>query len=87
MRCANKAITRTRFPVPTVDDLLVQLQGSSVFTKLDLNSVFYQLELEEDSKYITAFQSANKIYRSNRLIFGANSAAEELQYKYGFGGN
>ena len=42
MRCANKAITCTRYPTPTVDDLLVKLERSKVFTKLDLNRSFYQ---------------------------------------------
>ena len=79
MRCANKAITRTRYPTPTVDDLLVKLEGSKVFTKLDLNSAFHQLELDEESCHLTAFQSDTKIKRFKRLIFGANSAAEELQ--------
>ena len=31
MREANKAITRTRYPTPTVEDLLVKLKGSAVF--------------------------------------------------------
>ena len=79
MRCANKAITRTRFPTPTVDDLLVKLKGSAVFTKLDLKSAFHQLELDETSRHMTAFQTDTKVKRYTRLIFGANSAAEELQ--------
>jgi len=80
MRCANKAIQRTRYPTPTVDDLKTKLQGSEIFTKLDMRSAFHQLELAEESRYITAFQSDTKIKRFTRLIFGANSAAEELQH-------
>ena len=80
MRCANKAITRTRFPTPTVDDLLIKLKGARVFSKLDLTGAFHQLEHTPDSRAITAFQTENKIKRFKRLIFGANSAAEELQH-------
>ena len=40
MRNANTAITHTRYPTPTVDDLLIKLRGSIIFTKLDLNSAF-----------------------------------------------
>ena len=76
---ASKAITRTRYHIPTDEDLLVKLKGSAVFTKLDLVSAFYQIELDESSRYITAFQSDTKIKKFKRLIFGANSAAVELQ--------
>lgn len=79
MREANKAITRTRYPTPTVEDLLVKLKGSAVFSKLDLVSAFHQIELDESSRNMTTFQSDTKIKRFKRLIFGVNSASEELQ--------
>ena len=79
MRKANTAIGRTRYPTPTVEDLLIKLKGCDRFSKLDLNSAFYQLELSPESRYITAFQSEDRIKRFKRLIFGANSASEELQ--------
>ena len=40
MRASNKAITRTRYPIPTVDDLLVKLKGLKFFTKLDMHQRF-----------------------------------------------
>lgn len=80
MRCANKAIKRTRYPTPTIDDLKCKLRGANVFTKLDMRSAFHQLELAKESRYITAFQSDTRIKRFTRLLFGANSAPEELQH-------
>ena len=80
MCAANKAITRTRYPTPTVDDLLLKPKGSKIFTKLDMASAFHQIELDQDSRFITAFQSDTRIKRFKRLIFGANLAAEELQH-------
>ena len=80
MRAANNAITITRYPTPTVDDLMIKLKGAKVFTKLDLTSAFYQLELTPESRMITAFQTDTRIKRFKRLIFGANSASEELQH-------
>ena len=79
MRKANTAIGRTRYPTPTVEDLLIKLKWCDRFSKLDLNSAFYQLELNPESLSITAFQSEDRIKRFKRLIFGANSASEELQ--------
>ena len=43
-------------------------------------SAFHQIELDQDSRFITAFQSDTRIKRFKRLIFGVNSAAEELQH-------
>lgn len=80
MRCANKAVKRTRYPTPTIDDLKAKLKGAILFSKLDMRSAFHQLELSRDSRYITAFQSDTKIKQFTRLIFGINSASEELQH-------
>lgn len=40
MRKANEAIVRERHPIPTVDDILYQLNGSKVFSKMDPNGDF-----------------------------------------------
>ena len=68
------SITRTRFPRPTVEDLMLKLQGTKVFSKLSLTSAFYQLEFTPESRGITAFQTENTVKRFKRLIFGENSA-------------
>ena len=80
MRNADTAIERTHASNPTLDDLIFKLKGAKYFTKLDLNSAFHQLELHEDSRYITAFQTEDHIKRFKRLIFGLNSASEQLQH-------
>ena len=80
MRNANTAIEGTRFPTPTVDDLIFKSKGAKYFIKLDLNSAFHQLELHEDHPYITAFQTEDRIKIFKRLIFGLNSASEQLQH-------
>ena len=43
MRRANKAINRERHPSPTVDDLVDNLNGATVFTKLDMRQGYYQV--------------------------------------------
>ena len=80
MRCANKAITVTRYPTPIIDDLLVKLKDCKHFTKLDPQQRTHRLELEKSCRHIRAFRTENKIMQYTRLIFGANGAAEELQH-------
>ena len=79
MRAANQAVERERHPVPTVEDLIVDLNGATVFSKIDLNQGYHQLELAEDSRSITTFATHIGLFRYKRLSFGINSAAEIFQ--------
>jgi len=45
MRAANKAIKSVKPPMPTVDELIHDLNGCKVFSKLDLNQGQHQIEL------------------------------------------
>ena len=79
MRMPNKAIKRTRHIMPTVDDILMRLNEATVFSKLDLNSGYHQLELDEQSRNITTFSTHVGLRRYKRLNFGVTSAAEIFQ--------
>ena len=79
MRVPNKAITRTRICTPTVDDVIHRLNGAVVFSKLDLNKGYHQLELHPQSREITAFATPMGTFRYKRLSFGITSAAEIFQ--------
>ena len=46
MRRANKAIERERHPIPTIEEVLHDLNSSTVFSKLDLRWGFHQIELQ-----------------------------------------
>ena len=79
MRKANQAIQRVRHPIPTVDDVNLQLTGAKVFSKLDLSQAYHQLELHEESRYITTFSTHLGLFRYKRLNYGTNAAAEIFQ--------
>ena len=79
MRAVNKAIIRERHVTPTIDDIIAKLSNSTVFSKLDLNSGYHQVELAEESRYLTVFATHVGLYRYKRLNFGVNSAAECFQ--------
>ena len=80
MRRANEAIKREKLPIPTVDEVLEEMNGSTVFSKLDMNMGFHQIELEEESRDITTFSAGDSLYRYKRLSFGINSAPEQYQH-------
>lgn len=79
MRQANKAIVRQNHPLPTLDDMWAQLAGSTVFSKLDVKNAFHQIELAEESRYITTFIAKRGLMRYRRLMFGINNAPELFQ--------
>jgi hypothetical protein len=79
MREANKAIKREKHPMPTLDDLISDLNGSTVFSKLDMTNAYHQLELDEQSRYITTFTTHVGLRRYKRLLFGVNAASEIFQ--------
>ena len=55
------------------------LNGSSVFSKLDLRWGFHLIELEEESRNITAFATHVGIFCYKQLSFGVNAAPEKYQ--------
>ena len=79
MRRANEAIIRERHPIPTIEEVLYDLNGATVFSKLDLKWGFHQIELEEQSRDVTTFVTHRGLYRYKRLMFRITSAPEKYQ--------
>ena len=79
MCAANKAIKRTTHLMPTFDELIHDLNGCTVFTKLDLSSAYNQLSLSPESRYITTLSTHMGVYRYCRLNYGVNVASEIFQ--------
>lgn len=78
-RPLNESILREVHPLPTVDEILSQFAGAKVFTKLDANSGFWQIPLEENSKELTTFITPFGRFRFNKLPFCISSAPEHFQ--------
>ena len=50
-----------------------------IFSKVDLNQGYYQIELDEESRNLTKFACSKGIFRYLRLVFGVSSALEHFQ--------
>ena len=55
MRRVNEVIQREELPTPTMEGVLEEMNGNTVFSKLDMNMEFHQIELEEGSRDIKKF--------------------------------
>ncbi len=75
----NKGVKREVHPMPSVDESLSKLGQGKVFSKLDANSGFWQVPLDEQSKLLTTFMTPFGRFCFNRLPFGISSAPEIFQ--------
>ncbi|GKA90157.1 putative reverse transcriptase domain-containing protein [Tanacetum coccineum] len=70
----NKLTIKNRYPLPRIDDLFDQLQGSSVYSKIDLRSGYHQLLIREEELPITAFRTRYGYYEFQVILFGLTNA-------------
>ena len=75
----NRCVLREYHPLPKVDEVLAQLTGAVMFSKLDANSGFWQVPLSEKSRELTIFITPFGRYCYNKLPFGISSAPEHFQ--------
>ncbi|XP_054765371.2 uncharacterized protein K02A2.6-like [Lytechinus pictus] len=75
----NKAVEREIHPMSSVDESLAKLGKSTIFTKLDANSGFWQIPLSDESKLLTTFVTPFGRFCFDRLPFGITSAPEVFQ--------
>ena len=79
----NQSVKRERHPPPAVDQVLAQLAGAKVFSKLDTNSGFWQIPLDPASSLLTTFITHFGRYCFHHLPFGISSALEHFQRRMG----
>ncbi|GJS10686.1 putative reverse transcriptase domain-containing protein [Tanacetum coccineum] len=70
----NKLTVKNRYPLPRIDDLFDQLQGSRVYSKIDLRSGYHQLRVRQEDIPKTAFRTCYGYYEFQVMLFGLTNA-------------
>ena len=78
-RDLNKAIRREHYPVPKVESVATKLHGSTLFSRLDAKSAYWNVELDKESSYLTTFNTHRGRFRYKRMSYSLNSSQDIFQ--------
>lgn len=79
LRGPNSQLQPIVSAMPHLESMLTSIEGSQVFSKLDMAHAYWQLPLSKDSQEILSIQTPLGVYSSNRMLQGSTDAGNHFQ--------
>ena len=81
-RKINPILIQEHYLLPTTRECVEYFSGGEIFGSADLSAMYWQIELDEESRYLTGFQTEGGVYEMRRVPFGLKSAVAHSQREF-----
>lgn len=68
-RKLNVLAVKNKYPIPMIDDLLDELHGATVFSKVDLRAGYHQVRMRAEDEYKTIFRTYHRLWQFRIMPF------------------
>ena len=76
----NKVTVKNKYPLPRIDDLLDQMRGAKVFSKIDLRCGYHQMRIKDEDIHKIAFKTRYGNYEFVVVPFGLTNAPTKFMF-------
>ncbi|GFW69689.1 retrovirus-related Pol polyprotein from transposon opus [Trichonephila clavipes] len=75
----NKYTLLDAYPLPKIEEVILKISKNKVFSKIDLQSAFHQIPIQDSERHYTAFEACGKLYQFSRVPFGVTNGVACFQ--------